>query len=76
MRGGYRLSPQPILAGLTTHPVMKAVVAFNAGGAIYAEQRGLAGGDSPVKCIETAVRRGVAIRRQRYSQQMLPQTLP
>ena len=36
MRGGYRLSPQPILAGLTTHPVMKAVVAFNAGAAIYA----------------------------------------
>lgn len=36
MRGGYRLKPQPILAGLTTHPGMKAVVAFNAGVAIYA----------------------------------------
>ena len=39
MRGGYRLKPQPILAGLTTHPGMKAVVAFNAGVAIYAARR-------------------------------------
>ena len=38
MRGGYRLSPQPILSGLTT-PGHEGGGDFNAGGAIRAARR-------------------------------------